>query len=74
MATDILVENNFLKKWKKTGLWDHGVATGVLGQKPDKKKWPGLSDSGMASGGLILFFVVGGWGWKIRFHAPSKIK
>ncbi len=38
---------------KKTSLWDRGVATGVSGQKPDRKKWTGLSDSDMASGGLI---------------------
>ncbi len=29
-----------------------GVATGGPGQKPDRKKWPSLSDSDMASGGL----------------------
>ncbi len=52
MATDVLVENNFLKKWKKPGLWDRGVTTGGSGQKPDRKKWPGLSDSDMTSGGL----------------------
>ncbi len=51
MATDVLVENDF-KKMKKTGLWDRGVATGGPGQKPDLKKWLGLSDSGMASSGL----------------------
>ncbi len=54
MATDVLVENNFLKKWKKSGLWDCGVATGGSGQKPDRKKRLGLSDSGMASGRLII--------------------
>ncbi len=37
MTTDILVEND-LKKWKKPGLFDRGVATGGLGQKPDRKK------------------------------------
>ncbi len=26
------------KKMKKPGLWDLGVATGELGQKPDRKK------------------------------------
>ncbi len=52
MATDVLVENDFLKKWENPGLWDRGVATGGLGQKPDRKKMTGLSDSGMASGGL----------------------
>ncbi len=51
MATDVLVENG-LKKWKNPYLWDRGVATGGLGQKPDRKKWPGLSDSGMASSRL----------------------
>ncbi len=51
MATDVLVENG-LKKWKKTGLWDCGVTTGGPGQKPDRKKWPGLSYSSMASGRL----------------------
>ncbi len=59
MATDVLVENVFLKKWKKPGLWDHGVATGGPGQKPDGKKQPGLSDSGMASGGLTSFTPYG---------------
>ncbi len=39
---------------KKRGLWDLGVATGGPGQKPDRKKWPGLSDSCMASGGLMV--------------------
>ncbi len=53
MATDVLVEHNF-KKWKKPGLWDRGVATGEPGQKSDRKKLPGLSDSGMASGGLNI--------------------
>ncbi len=52
MATDVLVENDFKKKWKNPDLWDHGVSTGGPGQKPDRKKWPGLSDSGMISGGL----------------------
>ncbi len=52
MATDVLVENDFLKKWKKPGLWDCGVATGGSGQKLDRKKRPGLSDSSMASGKL----------------------
>ncbi len=34
--------------------WDSGVTTGGPGQKPDRtKKWPGLSDCGMVSGGLI---------------------
>ncbi len=54
MATDVLVENDFLKKWKKPSLWDRGVTTGGLGQKSDRKKWPSLSDSGMASGRLNL--------------------
>ncbi len=35
MATDILGENNFLKKWKKPGLWDRGVASGGPGEKPE---------------------------------------
>ncbi len=52
MATDVLVKNDLKKKFTKPGLWDRGVATGGLGQKPDGKKWPGVSDSGMASGGL----------------------
>ncbi len=39
---------------KKRGLWNRGVATGEPDQKPYRKKWPGLSDSGMASGGLKL--------------------
>ncbi len=55
MATDVLVKNDFKKNEKKTGLWDRGVATGGLGQKPDRKEWPGLSDSGMASGGTGLY-------------------
>ncbi len=38
MATDVLVENDFIKKWKKPSLWDRGVATGGPGQKPDRKK------------------------------------
>ncbi len=38
MATDVLVENDFLKKMKKSDLWDRGVATGGPGQKPDRKK------------------------------------
>ncbi len=54
MATDILVENDF-KKMKKPGMWDRSMATGGPGQKPDRKKWPRLSDSGMASGGLKTF-------------------
>ncbi len=40
---------------KKPGLWDRGVATGGAGQKPDRKKLPGLSDIGMAFGGLKMF-------------------
>ncbi len=38
MATDVLVENDFLKNEKNPGLWDHGVATGGPGQKLDRKK------------------------------------
>ncbi len=55
MATDVLVENDFKKiKIKNPCLWDRDVATGGPGQKPDRKKWPSLSDSGMASGGLNI--------------------
>ncbi len=45
---------NVLKKLKNSGLWDYGLVTGEPGQKPDWKKWPGLSDSDMVTGGLIL--------------------
>ncbi len=39
MATDVLVQNDLEKKnGKKPGLWDHGVATGGPGQKPDWNK------------------------------------
>ncbi len=38
MATDVLVENDFLKKMKKPGLWNCGVTTSRPGQKPDRKK------------------------------------
>ncbi len=38
MATDVLVKNDFLKKWKKPGLWDRGVATDGPGQKSVRKK------------------------------------
>ncbi len=38
MTTDVLVENDFKKKWKRPGLWDRGVATGGPSQKPDRKK------------------------------------
>ncbi len=58
MTTDVVVENDFLKKLKKPGLWDRGVATGGLGQKSDRKKWPSLSDSGMVYGGLTMLSVL----------------
>ncbi len=45
------------RKWKKHGLWDRGVNIDGPGQKPDRKKIPSLSDSGMASGGLKLFLM-----------------
>ncbi len=32
--------------------WDRGMVIGGLGQKPDWKKWPGLSDNDMVTGGL----------------------
>ncbi len=54
MATDVLVENDFLKKWKKN------VCETVVWLLADQvknlieKKWPGQSDSGMASGGSLL--------------------
>ncbi len=47
-----MVENLFeKKKLKKNSLWDYGMVTGGPGQKPDLKKWPGLSDSDMVTGG-----------------------
>ncbi len=55
MATDVLVKNDFKKKKKKkpkkTGLWDR--VKNLL-----EKKLPGLSDSGMASGGLRLNVIL----------------
>ncbi len=40
MATDVLAKTDFKKKknGKKPGLWDRGVATEGLGQKPVRKK------------------------------------
>ncbi len=54
MATNVLVENDFLKKMKKnsdceTEVWPLADQVKNLVEK----KWPGLSDSGMASGGLM---------------------
>ncbi len=51
---------------KKLGLWDRGVANGGPSQKPDRKKWPGSSDSSMASGGLIVTLYILAWS-KILF-------
>ncbi len=52
MATDVLVENDFLKKWKnpvcETIVWP----LANLVKNLIEKKWPGLSDSGMASNWL----------------------
>ncbi len=36
----------------KPSLWDRGTVIGWPGQKPDRKKWPGPSDSDMVPGGL----------------------
>ncbi len=33
-------------------MWDRGMVTGGPGQKPDWRRWPGLSDSDMVTGGL----------------------
>ncbi len=56
MATDVLVENDFLKKWKnlvcETLVW--ALVNRV--KNLIEKKWPDLSDSGMASGGWEKFF------------------
>ncbi len=48
----------------KPSLWEHGMITGGLGQKPDWKKWFSLSDSDMVTGGVkkILDF-----GFEINF-------
>ncbi len=46
------VKNVFEKKRKKPGLWDRGMVTGGLGQKPDWKKMTGLSDSDLVTGRL----------------------
>ncbi len=55
MATDVLVENDFKKKWKnpvcETAVWP--LANRV--ESLIEKKWPGLLDSGMASGRLTFF-------------------
>ncbi len=52
MATDILVKNDFKKSEKnlvcETVVWPLADRVKNL----IEKKWPGLSDSGMASGGL----------------------
>ncbi len=37
---------------KKPGLWDRGMVTGGLSQKPDFKKMTRLSESDMVTGGL----------------------
>ncbi len=53
MATDVLVEND-LKKMKKPRSVRPWCGHWWTGSKTWGKKWPGLSDSGMASGGLTV--------------------
>ncbi len=54
MATDVLIKNDFLKKKK----WKNPVCETVVWPLADRvknlieKKWSGLSDSGIASGGI----------------------
>ncbi len=43
---------------QKPGLWDRGMVTGESGQKLIEKKWPGLLDSDMVTGGLNLLFFI----------------
>ncbi len=57
MATNILVENDFKKNFKnpvcETVVWPLADRVkNLIG-----KKWPGLSDSGVASGGLISYNI-----------------
>ncbi len=57
MATDVLVEND-LKKWKNpvcvTVVWS--LADRIMNLI--EKIWPGLLDSGMASGRLTSILVI----------------
>ncbi len=57
MATDILVENNFLKKKNERNPVCETKVWPLVDRVKNliEKKWPGLSDSGMASGGLEDF-------------------
>ncbi len=52
MAIDIFVKNDFKEKMKKPGPWDRVWPLVDWVKNLIEKKWPGLSDSGMASGGL----------------------